>query len=119
MFCWWLCELCGIESGMWRYELIQMVGIEWHVFSEPRGSDILWQRSTPLFWDGSGGACGKISTGVRHRLKYADLRISSWNFIAEINRKLEKNCIMYKLINCTCHQILLRNKRLKLTGFVM
>jgi hypothetical protein len=44
MFCWWLCELCGIASGMWRYELIQMVGIEWHVFSELRGSDVFIEK---------------------------------------------------------------------------
>jgi hypothetical protein len=64
------CFVGGIESGMWCYELIQMVGIEWHVFSEPRESDIFMAKLQTRYWAGWGVACGKITSAVRHRLNY-------------------------------------------------
>jgi hypothetical protein len=44
MFCFCVCQLCSIESGMGRYELIQMVVSSGTCFSEPRASDLFMAK---------------------------------------------------------------------------
>jgi hypothetical protein len=52
---------------MRRYELIQMVDIEWHVFLCTKGVQPFYGKGPlPLLWPGSRVARGKITSGVRH-----------------------------------------------------
>jgi hypothetical protein len=63
MFYFCLCQLCGIESGMERYELIQMVGIEWHVFSESSESHLFMGKVHTVNVGWFGGSMSKNNTG--------------------------------------------------------
>jgi hypothetical protein len=63
--------MCSIQNGIGRYELIQTVDIEWHVFKWTKGVlAFLWQM---LFWTGSRVARGKLASCVRHQLNYCRL----------------------------------------------
>ena len=46
-----LCYLYGIQNWIGRYELIQMVDIEWHVFQWTEGFQRFYVRSTPVIVD--------------------------------------------------------------------
>jgi hypothetical protein len=54
------CELCSIQNGMGRYELIQMVDIEWHVFQWTKIVQTFYGKGPhPLLWAGTRFARGK------------------------------------------------------------
>jgi hypothetical protein len=74
MFCCCLCQLCSIQNRMGRYELIQMVDREWHVFQWTKGVQTFYGKGPqPSLWAGSWVAHGKLTSCVLHELNYYGL----------------------------------------------
>jgi hypothetical protein len=62
---------CSIQNGMWRYELVQMVDMEWHVFQWTKIVQTFYGKGPhPLLWAGSQVAHGKLTSCLRHQPNY-------------------------------------------------
>jgi hypothetical protein len=101
------CQLCSIQNGISRYELIQMVDIKWHMFQWAKGIQPFYGKGPrPLLWAGLRFTCEKITRGVHHQLNYCGFCPRLWNPCSKRNCTLNQSLWYITAVmsptNCEC-----------------